>query len=83
MKTKLLSLLNLIVTFLLIYWNYLSNTRFIGGKTIGDLSAKYDSLFTPAGYAFSIWGIIFLALIAFGIFAVYLAFKKPDKYPHV
>ena len=83
MKTKLLSLLNLIVTFLLIYWNYLSNTGFIGGKTIGDLSAKYDSLFTPAGYAFSIWGIIFLALIAFGIFAVYLAFKKPDKYPHV
>ena len=83
MKTKLLSLLNLIVTFLLIYWNYLSNTGFVRGKTIGELSAKYDSLFTPAGYAFSIWGIIFLGLIAFGIFAVYLAFKKPDKYPHV
>jgi hypothetical protein len=83
MKTKLLSLLNLIVTFLLIYWNYLSNTGFIRGKTIGELSAKYDSLFTPAGYAFSIWGIIFLGLIAFGIFAVYLAFKKPESYFHV
>lgn len=83
MQTKFLSLLNLIVTLLLIYWNYLSNTGVINGKTIGDLSAKYDSLFTPAGYAFSIWGIIFLGLIAFGVFAVYLAFASPDKYHHV
>jgi len=83
MKAKLLSTANLIVTLLLIYWNYLSNTGFIAGKTIGDLSDKYTSLFTPAGYAFAIWGIIFLGLLAFGIFAVYLAFAKPYKYHHV
>jgi len=83
MKFKILSVTNLIVTLLLIYWNYLSNTGFIDGKTIGSVSGKYDSLFTPAGYAFSIWGIIFLGLIVFGVFAVYLAFTKPDKYHHV
>ncbi len=83
MKAKLLSVANLIITLLLIYWNYLSNTGFIEGKTIGDLSDKYTSMFTPAGYAFSIWGIIFLGLIVFGIFAVYLAFSKPDKYHYV
>lgn len=83
MKTKLLSLLNLIVTLLLIYWNYLSNTGIIGGKTVGDLSDTYSSMFTPAGYAFAIWGIIFLGLVAFGVFAVYLAFIKPKAYHHV
>jgi len=83
MKAKLLSTTNLIVTLLLIYWNYLSNTGFIEGKTIGGISGKYSSLFTPAGYAFSIWGIIFLGLIVFGAFAIYLAFTKPDKYHHV
>ena len=83
MKAKLLSTVNLIVILFLIYWNYLSNTGFIEGKTIGDLSDKYTSMFTPAGYAFSIWGIIFLGLIAFGIFAVYLAFSKPEKYHYV
>ena len=28
--------------------------------TNGDLSAKYQSIVTPAGYAFSIWAIIFV-----------------------
>lgn len=83
MKNKIIALSNLAVTLLLIYWNYLSNTGFIEGKTIGDLSDKYDSLFTPAGYAFAIWGIIFLGLVAFGFFAVYLAFSRPEKYHHV
>ncbi len=59
MKFKILSVTNLIVTLLLIYWNYLSNTGFIDGKTIGSVSGKYDSLFTPAGYAFSIWELSF------------------------
>ena len=30
------------------------------GKTNTDLSAKYQTLVTPAGYAFSIWGPIFI-----------------------
>ena len=38
-------------------------------------------MFTPAGYAFAIWGLIFLALLAYGIFQVRRAFfsnKKTD-----
>ena len=83
MKAKLLSSFNLIVTIALIYWNYLSNTGIFDGKKMPELSEKYNSLFTPEGYAFSIWGIIFLSLVAFGAFAVYLAFAKPDKYSYV
>jgi hypothetical protein len=44
-------------------WNYVAGSIGFNGNTVGSLSDKYDTLFTPAGYAFSIWGIIFLLLI--------------------
>ena len=53
---------------LLIVINYLSNVGAFGGQTNGDVSRKYQTLVTPAGYAFSIWGIIFLGLLAFAIY---------------
>jgi hypothetical protein len=31
------------------------------------VSAKYPTLLTPAGYAFSIWGVIFLGLIVYAV----------------
>lgn len=34
-------------------------------NSVADISYKYDTLFAPAGYAFSIWGVIFLFAIAF------------------
>ena len=40
----------------------------LGGQTTGQVSAKYPSLFTPAGFTFAIWGIIYLSLIAFVIY---------------
>lgn len=51
-----------------IFINYLSNTGFMNNTTIGEVSNNYSSLFTPAGYTFSIWGIIYLLLLAFAIY---------------
>lgn len=51
-----------------IVFNYLSNTGIFNGKTIGNVSDQYHNLFTPAGYAFSIWGLIYLLLFAFVIY---------------
>ncbi len=48
-----------------IVFNYLSNTGIFKGKTIGNVSDQYQNLFTPAGYAFSIWGVIYLLLVGF------------------
>ncbi|RYU83798.1 tryptophan-rich sensory protein [Hymenobacter persicinus] len=42
--------------------NYWSNTHPFNGQTMGAVSARYPTLLTPAGYAFSIWGLIFLSL---------------------
>lgn len=46
------------------------------GKTIGNVSDSIRSLFTPAGYAFSIWGLIYLLLLGFSIYQGASLFKK-------
>ncbi|WP_417238853.1 tryptophan-rich sensory protein [Bizionia sp.] len=48
--------------------NYLSNTGKINNTTIGEVSKELNSLFTPAGYAFSIWGFIYLLLLGFIVY---------------
>ena len=50
------------------------------GKTNPELSEKYQTLITPAGYAFSIWGIIF---IWEGVFAVAQMFPSLAASPVV
>lgn len=43
------------------------NGVFPGAKSNSELSVKYQTLVTPSGYAFAIWGIIFIAQ---GIFTI-------------
>lgn len=74
MKYKIISVVNLIVTVLMIGWNYYINAVGINGLTISDLSNRYENLFTPASYAFSIWGVIFIGLMVLSIYYCYLAF---------
>jgi len=54
--------------FVLLAMNYLSTSIPIGGMTNAEISAKYPTVITPAGYAFAIWGLIYGALLVFGIF---------------
>ncbi|MDX1651840.1 MAG: tryptophan-rich sensory protein [Brumimicrobium sp.] len=60
---KIYAVVNFLVVVLVILWNYWSNTGVINGNTVGQVSDKYSNLFTPADYAFSIWGLIFLGLL--------------------
>jgi translocator protein len=48
--------------------NALANILPINGLNSGEISDLYPSLFTPAGYVFSIWSLIYLLLIAFVVF---------------
>lgn len=61
-----------------IIFNYLSNTGIFNGKTIGNVSDQYRTLITPEGYAFSIWGLIYLLLLGFVIYTGRSLFK-PEK----
>lgn len=48
--------------------NALANILPINGKTTGELSDSYPNLFVPAGFVFSIWGIIYLLLFLFVLY---------------
>jgi hypothetical protein len=56
---------NILAFAIVIVVNSMANAVPLGGQTTGEISAKYPSLFTPAGYVFSIWGLIYLGLAAF------------------
>jgi hypothetical protein len=76
---KTLAILNMVVIAATIVFNSIAGSRGINGNTVGGISDTYDTLFTPAGYAFSIWGIIYLALMAFAIFQLRRAFSKEKE----
>jgi len=59
---------NIIALVLVLVVNTLSNALPINGQTMAEISDGYPSLFTPAGFTFSIWGLIYLALIGFAIY---------------
>ncbi len=76
---KVLAVLNFLVILIMIGANGFAGANEINGNTIASLSDKYFNLFTPADYAFSIWGLIFLALLIHGIWQLRLAFGKTDN----
>lgn len=76
---KTLAVINTLVIAATIAFNSLASTGGINGNTVGGISDKYDTLFAPAGYAFAIWGIIYLALITFAVFQLRRAFSKTKE----
>ncbi|SDH98733.1 hypothetical protein [Winogradskyella thalassocola] len=73
---KTLQIGNIIALVLTIFINYLSNTGALNNTTIGEVSNSYRSLFTPAGYTFAIWGLIYLLLIGFAVYQGRSLFKN-------
>lgn len=62
MRFRILNTIGLIAV---LYVNYLANALPINGFSTGQLSDFYPNLFVPAGVTFSIWGIIYLFVMAF------------------
>lgn len=51
-------------------FNYLTQSVLPIGEDSRVLTARYDPLFMPAGYAFSIWGLIYACFGAYVIYAL-------------
>lgn len=50
-----------------IAFNALATTLPLMGRTTAEISDAYPVPFTPAGYVFAIWGVIYLGMIVFGV----------------
>lgn len=70
------ALVVLFYVFVLVF-NYLANTLPLNNRTTGAISDAYPSYFTPAGFTFSIWGIIYLLI---GVFVFQLVTSNPNQY---
>lgn len=75
---KILQLTNIFALTGTVAINYLSNTGIFNDNTMATVSAKYQNYFTPAGYAFSIWGLIYLGLLGFIIYQGRGLFSKAE-----
>ena len=58
--------------------NGLAGTTLINGRTTAQVSDLYSNPFTPAGYVFAIWGIIYALLF---VFVIYQALPKQKDKP--
>ncbi len=61
-------IITILVTLLTITLNALANTLPFNGQGTGEISDRFSILFVPAGYVFSIWGLIYIGLIMFTVF---------------
>jgi hypothetical protein len=69
LKSSLLrTVLNIGALVAVLLVNWLANVLPLNGKDTGQLSDQYPILTVPAGYAFAIWGLIYLGLIGFALY---------------
>ncbi len=75
-KRAVAAISNVIGFVVVIVMNTLAVVLPLNNKTTGELSDQYPNLFTPAGFTFSIWSVIYLALLLFIIYQTWMLFKK-------
>jgi len=68
MKDKIRQIAVVLSSLLTIVVNSLANALPLNGQTTAEISDRFVVYFTPAGYVFSIWGVIYIGLVAFTIF---------------
>lgn len=67
-KDTLRQLINVISLIIALTVNGLANALPLNGRMTGAISDSFAVYFVPAGYVFAIWGIIYIGLLAFGIY---------------
>ena len=60
--------------------NGLANALPLNGQNTGEISDRFQVYFVPAGYVFSIWGLIYIGLI---LFAIYQALPSQRENPRL
>ncbi len=76
---KLFVTLNIVGTILALTLNFLAVSLPLNNKTTGELSDAYNNYFVPAGFTFSIWGIIYLLMLGFVFYQSWNYYKKNEQ----
>jgi len=73
---KVLSIASALAFLAVLVVNVLANALPLNGVTTGQLSDEIPNLFVPAGLTFSIWGVIYLLLAGYVLYAIREAWRK-------
>lgn len=76
-KVRTLSIFNLIALLLHIATSAATQLKLVNTKDVAEVSNLFPTLFTPAGFTFSIWGVIYIVLGTMCIYHIFIAFKRP------
>ena len=68
MKDSVLRILNALTLLITLAVNGYGGAVGFNGRNVGEVSDAYPTFITPAGYAFSIWSVIYLLLIGFVVY---------------
>ena len=68
MKDVIRQIVVILTVILTLVVNILANALPLNGLNTGEISDRFQVYFVPAGYVFSIWGLIYIGLIAFAIY---------------
>ena len=67
-KDTIRQVINLLSVLLALTVNILASALPLNGQNTAEISDRFKVFFVPAGYVFSIWGIIYIGWIAFTVF---------------
>lgn len=76
MNSFKLAFSNLIMLLLVFLFNFLTGTGKINNLSQADISAMFPTKITPAGFAFSIWGVIYTLVL---ISVLWMIYRHKDK----
>lgn len=79
MKHIVRQTLIILTTLLTLTVNGLASALPLNGLSTGEISDSFEIYFVPAGYVFSIWGLIYIGLIAFAIYQVLPAQRENPR----
>jgi benzodiazapine receptor len=79
LKDTIRQLANLATVLLALTVNVLASTLPLNGQNTGEISDRFQVYFVPAGYVFSIWGLIYIGWIAFTIFQFQSSQKESPR----
>lgn len=69
-RDTLRQVLVLVAALMTIVFNIAANILPLNDLNTGEISDRFEIFFVPAGYVFSIWGLIYLGLLAYAIYQV-------------
>lgn len=67
-KDTIRQIVNVVSVILALAVNILASALPLNGQNTGEISDRFEVFFVPAGYVFSIWGLIYIGWIAFTVF---------------